>query len=412
MIYNSSHGQQEGHEADKLIFHWLNDGRRNYTVEHGEQIDDICLCDASVGVSEKIAANIHQEFADDSDSLANSVSNTDQSEIVEPLILTFDSSLIMIFRLEPETSIWMAAHVTKHQSSNFLDQIKEGRCLPAKAIQRVLMNIYTRFCLLHGTFGMIYTNLCDTYDQEMTRSKLRHICNDYFSNTLPDVHLGSLISNPSALHNNISYLDLNQKTLMSVINFINNIIAMDPQQIQHLVLIFNDRLLWSNLDMGNTRSLYNYLLSVPIRQALREELSRDVERVRRLVTSMPIYLKRTLRSACLSSEQIDQECNRSSDICVGDALIKKYMTIFRSSNNLTIGLIIKDPDQEELIARCERSITSDNEYGVIALTTLAQCVGQNYLSEQLKKSSNDSPKGLQNASKRLPTDQSTRSRAQ
>lgn len=299
MVFNYS----KGHKG--LIYHWVKEIKVTVT----EQIDDICLCHASINVS--------QLFQEDDKPKQTSGQK-------RGLALRFEKTLVSIVEVDPTLSIWMAAHVIPMDDD-----------LPIDAIERFISNIYDRFCLLNGTFNN------------------ENISEEYFNKVLQDVHLDSIISNIGSLYNYVLYLDINPLTLMKVNSFINHLVSIDAEKIRHTIVIFNDQLLWSSLGMNDTRLLYNYLVSVLIRAALQEELSTEVEKVRKIEENIPVRLS-------------DNDPN--------------YMTVFRSSNNMTLGIILMEPDQNDL--------TQKLGVGVIPLASLAQTVGQNFLSSHPQTNQN------------------------
>lgn len=338
MIFNSSYGQDEGKEGDKLLFHWTKDAPGN-EVDKTEQIDDVCLCDASINATIRLSTN----------SKKNNRS----------LVLTFETSLVVIVEIESKATIWVAVHVELFSQTD--------------SIERVIRNIYSRFSLINGTFQMIIDDVKKESDsEEDIRRRLRDICKSYFPRNLNDIHLDSIMTNIPSLYNFIVYLDLNPITLMKVNSFINHLICIEATQICHTIAIFNDQLVWSSMNKFDSCLLYNYLVAVLIRDAMQEELSREMDKVRRIKENMPIYLR------------YSNDDSNTDDSVSEQRLQRFFITVFRSSNNMTLGLIMKDPDQFELIQRCEHLLTSDSRLGVIPLASLAQSVGQNFLKSSAK----------------------------
>lgn len=366
MIFNSSEGCSESHESEKLLYHWT----KSLTASFAEQIDDICLCDASVNVS----------------ILLSSSTEPQQSNNGRSLVLEFEKTLVLIAEVEAEQSIWMAVHVAPPITSP-----SDLSCIPADTIERVMNNIYARFCLLNGTFKMIAddivrsqpSDLDDRKLRDIIREKTRHMCNEYFDKVLPNIHLNSIVSNVASLYNYILYLDLNPLVLMRVNSFINHLVSLNPMVIRNTIVIFNDQLLWSSLNMYDTRLLYNYLVSVVIRDALQEELSTEVDKVRRIVDSKQINLIDNCE--CFNEASLipleTQQRHEGQQFKVQNTkkLTKYYLTVFRSSNNITLGLILSEPNQSDLIQKCEQILTSDSRLGVIPLVSLGQTVGQSFL---------------------------------
>lgn len=411
MIFNSSEGCDESREGDKLLYHWTKEAP-DFKISLTEQIDDICLCDASVNVSDRLNCDkFVKTNTNEQQKSTKSTSGYDKSKQIErnkSLVLTFDSTLVLVVLVEPKLSIWMAAHVSPpapadpgETSPTTVHQYQsDPSCIPADAIERAINNIYARFCLLNGTFQMIADDVVEkTKEDDQTlgeenaktrgekqrasiRHRMRSTCESYFSSVLPDIHLNSLISNVASLYNYILYLDLDVPTLMEVSSFINDLVCIDATHIRHTIVIFSDQLLWSGLNMYDTRILYNYMVSVLIRDALQEELSREVDKVRRIRDNMPIYLTEIPISppetnfSPVLNENLDdaQLLTRATS-----RLIKSHLTVFRSSNNMTLGIILDEPDMFDLIERCEQFLTTESAPDVIPLASLAQSVGQNFL---------------------------------
>lgn len=358
MIFNSSEGQHESREGDKLLYHWTKDS----DVSQNDKINDVCLCDASVNVGHRLSMD------------------TSESNQKQKLVLYFERTVVLILEIEPEQSIWMAVHV--HSNLPDTDPPIGTNNIPVGATEQIMKNIYERFCLLNGTFRTIAYEACEHHwienqDERATfiRDTTRTICENYFSAILPDIHLNSILTNVSSLYSYILYLDLNPLTLMRVNSFINHLVCINANQISHTILLFNDQLIWSSLDMCDTRILYGYLVSVVIKDALQEELSKEVSKVRRIKESMPIYLS----------------CDPNMDESGRDT-IKSYLSVFRS-RNMTLGLIMCEPNLHDLIEKCEKILTSDSRLGVIPLASLAQSVGQNYLKASQQQQPNAAPSG-------------------
>lgn len=404
MIFNPNDGQQEGSEKDKLLYHWTKEALNN-KVQLVEQIDDICLCDASVTASIRLNSEPttgHQFLTSSGDSNTNGRFRLSQN--CRSLVLTFDTTLVLMVEVEPEQSIWVAVHVAPSHSVDTVDshsnhslasnqQQIDPNCIPMAAIERVVNNIYTRFSLINGTFQMIADEALEGQRQDILdsekrqtiiRDKIRSICEEYFNVVLPEIHLNSIIANVAALYNYVVYLNLNPLTLMRVNSFINHLVCIDAVQIRHTIAIFNNQLLWSSLNMYDTRLVYNYLVFVLIRNALQEELSKETDKVRRIKEDMPIFLKDISDESNNIEETIPaRDCateGRNSFASKTDKRLTKFhMTVFRSSNNMTLGLMFKNANQVNLIQKCEQILTSDSRFGVVPLASLAQSVGQNFL---------------------------------
>lgn len=361
MVFDSSEGDKG------LLYHWTKEAPDN-KASLTEQIDDVCLCDASINVSQLF--NVQEDVYD----LSKNENETKQHDTKQTtkqnrsLSLKFEKTIVLIVEVESKQSIWMAAHVAPiDDEQNHPQQID----IPIDAIERFIRNTYNRFCLLNGTFSMI-------------KEQSKNVCQKYFDKVLQDVHLNSIISNVASLYNYILYLDINPLTLVKVNSFINHLVCINMEKIRHTIVIFNDQLLWSSLSMYDTRLLYNYLVSVLIRDALQEELSTEVDKVRRIEDNMPIYLtddSSLIRNSYNSVSHDGNNSTTSSEIIKisGESLEKFYITVFRSSNNMTLGIILNESDQNDLIQKCEQVLTSDVRVGVIPLASLAQSVGQNFL---------------------------------
>jgi len=407
MIFNSKDGRDEGREHEKLLFHWTKKAPDN-KVEINEQIDDVCLCDASINASIVLNRTIlpggsltncepdsdqdHSSRYSDDPRARSSDSPISPDQEERSLVLKFDTKLLVLVEIETNLSIWMAALVSlasttqepgvaaNQQQAQTANKLLDQECIASSSTKLILRNIYLRFSLLHGTFQMLIDKLSEeNNDPSSMRARMRSLCDSYFTVVLSEIHLNSLITNIPWIFSFIVYLDLNPSTLMRVNSFINHLVSIDADQISNVIVIFNDQLLWSSMNMTDTRLLYNYLVAVPIRDALQEELSKEVDKVRRIRENMPIYLTGASDEPTNIEEgirSISLDCYKKKGTT---NLRKYYLTLFRSSNNMTVGLILKDPDQFELIQRCESMLTCDSRLGVIPLASLAQSVGQNYL---------------------------------
>lgn len=394
MIFDPSQGKDEGHEREKLLYHWTKDSGSNGKVDIKEQIDDICLCDASMGVSTRLGLGLSSSPVNERDLFTASQCSS-QLDPSEPMLsvtgrhlnLTFDSTVIVIVEVEPIASVWMAAHVAKVQPPENSDPVAQASSsptdqenIPTTAIKQIIENIYLRFCLINGTFQMLKEQIAGAEsdqssgdDGSIVREKLLAICDTYFDTVLPEIHLNSILSNVASLYNHISYLRLDPLTLMRVTSFTNHLVCINPRQIRHTIAIFNDQLLYSSLNAHDSRLVYNYMVGVLIRAALQEELSRETEVVRRIKENMPIYLK----------EPADASKQQGQILTDGDdqppMLSKFYLTVFRSSNYMTLGLILSECDRFDLLQKCEQILTSDSRLGVIPLASLAKSIGQSFL---------------------------------
>jgi hypothetical protein len=394
IVFNTSDGQGEGREKDKLLFHWTKDVTDN-KIDITEQIDDVCMCDASITTSSRLSKDISglSESWNQSlthDETKNSTCKVDPINYCgtgQSIVITFDPTSVIMVEVEPNQSIWMAAHIAPEKIIGKDDQNRSSdlnsSAIPAEAVKQVVRNIYLRFCLLNGTFQMIAEEIASSNENDdelksVIRDAIRQRCENYFSAAMTEIHLTSIISNVASLHNYIVYLDLNPLTLMKVISFINHLVSIDPSQILHTITIFNDQLIWSSLGLVDSRLLYNYLVAVLIREALQEELVKEMDKVRLIAEDKPIYLRENIDKLYQQSEDIE---SRISALTTNDSieLKKYYLTVFRSSNNLTLGLIFKDEGLIELKRKCEQMLMTDSRLGVIPLASLAKLVGQNFI---------------------------------
>lgn len=426
MIFDSSEGQDEGRERDKYLYHWTKDAGNNGKVDIDEQIDDICLCDATIGASTRLSSGLDANRIEPRDTLIDS-QNSRELDPGEPsavqlgrhLVLMFESTVIVMVEVEPNNSIWMAVQVLQVQPMDINDSTSrighnstlDPESIPTNAIRQIIGNIYARFCLINGPFQMLKEQATKTENNPNSKEgrlaikeRIRAICDNYFNNVLPDIHLSSIISNVAPLYNQLTYLDLHPLTLMKVASFINHLVCINPRQIRHTIAIFNDQLLWSSLNAHDSRLVYNYMIGVLIRDALQEELSRETEKVRRIKENMPIYLiesNGTLEGDMSKMDIGDGQCK---------TLSKFYLTVFRSSNNMTLGLFFKTIDQFDLIQRCEQILTSDSRLGVVPLASLAKSVGQSFLKSTTLSNTSLTPQSSQHSA--APSNPSTSWRRQ
>lgn len=366
MIFNSSEGQDESREGDKLLFHWTKDSD-NHRISQTEQIDDICLCDASINVSNRLNTDLSSTREQDDTVVSEELEQNEsvipqtnsRDKVSKSLVLTLETSMIVVILVEPKQSIWMAARVA------ITDQ---------KKVKRIISNIYNRFCLLSGSFGMIIDGLKASQGDETNSERLKAIIRDK-TRKICDEHFCSILQG-TTMYNDITYIDLNPLTTLRVISFTNHLACMT--KIRHTLVIFNDHLLWSSLNLSNTRPLYYYVVDVLIKNAVQEELSREVDLVRRIQENFPIYLTESAIDVTSFSECSNEPVTESEE---NEKISKFFMTVFRS-RNLTLCLIL---DQARLADMIESPLTSE-------LAALARYVGQDYLdvmNKHKKRTSRD-----------------------
>lgn len=397
IVFNTNDGQGEGCERDKLLFHWTKDVIDN-KIDLAEQIDDVCMCDASIAASSRLSTGMsnsrdsHHQKTSRNTGTSFEDDPLNRCEPGQSIVITFDPTVVVIVEVEPERSIWMAVHVSPGQqvAENDQDQtlITNQNVIPTEAVKQVVKNIYLRFCLLNGTFQMIANDIVQNSSgrgedsdhdfKSLLRERIRSVCESYFNLVLAEIHLTSLISNIASLHNYLVYLDLNPITLMKVMSFINHLVSIDPIQIRHTITIFNDQLIWSSLNQIDSRLLYNYLVAVLIRDALQEELVKETDKVRFIAEDMHVYLDDNCDQQKRQTMNIE---SGMSAITINDPkrLSRYYLTVFRTRNNLTLGLIFKEAEQTELKRKCEQMLMTDSRLGVIPLASLAKLVGQNFI---------------------------------
>ncbi|XP_054166294.1 vacuolar fusion protein CCZ1 homolog [Oppia nitens] len=199
-------------------------------------------------------------------------------------------------------------------------------------IKLILQNIYQYFRLINGPIDKLWQTCNENRDQFLS------VCKVFYDNIIPNIRLSpiSLIEVYSA----IQYLPLDSLTFMSTQSFVNHLKCIDCQLIRHTMFLYNDQLVCSSLPLNDTKTLYNYLVSVIIPDAVCEEISgQQSAKTRWILKDLKVYL---------------QDCDQQW----------YQMSLYRSINGSTFVLLLSQPNQL-LLTKCEALMVSR----IVSLTT-------------------------------------------
>lgn len=162
------------------------------------------------------------------------------------------------YLLEVEPDYWMAITISLpksvHKTVTSLKGVDKGNEpqfmeyhdeeLNDHLIKLILLQIYHSFCLLNG-------RLMDIKETD----QLKMVCSQFFDLYLPSIKLFPI--NLIEMFGAIIYLPLDNLTFMAVQSFINHLLCSEKgTQISHAMFLFNEQLVFSSLDLFNTRVIY------------------------------------------------------------------------------------------------------------------------------------------------------------
>lgn len=145
----------------------------------------------------------------------------------------------------------------------FLKKIKDGAEyveyyndeVSSEVCQAILKQAYMQFRLFMGSFETI---LDDPNCGSVTL--LRHKLDFFFTDYLFNLKLNH--RDVLDIFQGLQYLPLGTKTFLEVQCFMNKIKATFPQ-VKNTAFLYDNRLVWSGLNLEDTQVVYNYLISTP-----------------------------------------------------------------------------------------------------------------------------------------------------
>nr|XP_039273390.1 vacuolar fusion protein CCZ1 homolog [Styela clava] len=222
LIYNPTYGPKEGQEHLKVLFYYPES-------EHPDvKINKVGLCEALIQFAKTYSPS-------------------------KPCETLHTQKHKQVF-YEAEENFWFVMTV----SNPWKETMRDGKPvreyfeenIRSVVLKSVLEQAYFMFKLFMGTIENIVAN----EDIEHLKNKLQ----DFYLKYLPDINIHHCdILN---VHNGIDYFPLQKSTYLKIQSFINSIKSNFPS-IQHVMALYADKLIWSDLQKTDSRYLYSYLVN-------------------------------------------------------------------------------------------------------------------------------------------------------
>lgn len=256
----------------------------------------------------------------------------------------------MLDELEPNFWVCLSANVPKDvtQSTTKDDQQTEQQIieyfdedLNDHFLKLIIKQIHETFYLFKGSLA----NLCRRNGQNL--DLIRKQCASFFDWFLPTIKISSI--NLVELFGAITYLPLDNITYIETQSFLNHITLCD-EFCKYILFLYNDQLIFSSLDLLNTKIIYRYLITQVIQEAVAEELGESFKskssRTRYMKTAIPIYLRQQV--SLDESPSVGNLSSDTPDDSTSNDKVQYLMNIYRSHNGSTIVLITENETQQLL----------------------------------------------------------------
>lgn len=222
LIYNPTYGPKEGQEHKKVLFYHPESENPDIKV------NNVGLCEALVQFAKTYSPN-------------------------KPCESLHTQKHKQVF-YEAEENFWFVMTIANPWKETIRDgkPVREYQEENVKAVvlKSVLKQAYFMFKLFMGTLKSIVAQ----EDIEQLKKKLQ----DFYLKYLPDINIPHCdILN---VHNGIEYFPLQKSTYLKIQSFVNSIRFNFPS-IQHMMVLYADKLIWSDLRKDDSRNLYSYLVN-------------------------------------------------------------------------------------------------------------------------------------------------------
>eukprot|EP01095_Lingulamoeba_sp_RSL-Kostka_P001989 TRINITY_DN12839_c0_g1_i1.p1 TRINITY_DN12839_c0_g1~~TRINITY_DN12839_c0_g1_i1.p1 ORF type:complete len:465 (+),score=121.41 TRINITY_DN12839_c0_g1_i1:17-1411(+) len=310
-IYNPEFGPREDRQEDKILYYYPND----YNL--GLQIRNIGLCEAMI--------NMSKTFSD------------------EPCS-SIHTQKCRTTIIEPEPDFWMVLTVNNPSASKISKEGKEIKHwkedeIDDEWLSSIAKQAYKMFRLFYGPMNVIVEeNGGFTEDDNTGVLYLREILQNFFN----------IYVNYSEVENydmfttldGIQFLPVDQNIFLRIQSFINLIINAF-QQIEYVVFLYQDQIVWSGLEQNDIQVLYRYLIKFL-------GIFGDGTEDKFIPVNRP---DKTNCGFITGPQSLDQNSNTFEvpTIFLGneDALKELYLVIFQKKN-ITCLLLFKDEEPKDI----------------------------------------------------------------
>lgn len=244
---------------------------------------------------------------------------------------------LVLEELEPNFWCCVSASIPKSiiqgnlkddQTDKIIEYLDED--LNDRFVKLIIRQIYETFYLFKGSL----TNLCKRHE---SLDLIRKQSASFFDWFLPTIKFCSI--NLVELFGAITYLPLDNITYIETQSFLNHVTLCDDF-CKFILFLYNDQLVFSSLDLVNTKIIYRYLITQVISEAVAEELGESFKskssRTRFMKTAIPIYLQPSGQKVGGRENQLNTD------------RVQHLMNIYRSHNGSTVVLITENETQAAL----------------------------------------------------------------
>ncbi|KAM7355262.1 vacuolar fusion protein CCZ1 isoform 1-T2 [Cochliomyia hominivorax] len=227
-IFNSTYGQKEGQEKEKIMFYYPND------IDINAKIRD-------VGLSQAFTA-----FTD------SFTENPGECEVIHT-----EKTTQLLY--QPEANFWLVLVLNVPKEIHSKDGVEYGEYhkneLHDAIYRRLLIQSYNRYCLEYGTFQMILDQYSD--NKETAREALTQKLENFFNKHISSLKLPA--NDIIEFMNSLQYLPLDKFLFLRVHNFIDSLKATFAIITDAIFLYKEFVVVGGKLNSSNLFTLYQYI---------------------------------------------------------------------------------------------------------------------------------------------------------
>ncbi|XP_034251405.1 vacuolar fusion protein CCZ1 homolog isoform X1 [Thrips palmi] len=233
-IYNSSYGQKEGEEAQKILYYYPT------KTDLDSQIKNVGLTEAIIKFTETFNCNQQCE--------------------------SLHTQKTRQLYYQPEDGFWMVLVLTvptATKTKEGIDHLEyQSDEVQDNIYWAVLKQAYRSFQLFNGSFSNIL-------DSEKDPTKLRYKLDHFFAKYL--IKLKPQHADILDVFHGIQFLPLDKKTFLHVQTLVNLLECSFPK-VRHTAFLYNDQLVWSGLEPDDMQAMYRYLITSLLPAQMETEL--------------------------------------------------------------------------------------------------------------------------------------------
>ena len=271
-VFNTSWGQKEGQEHEKLIYYWCNKGGSD-GVAMEQQISDCGLAEGVIN----FVSNFGNQNQDQEDIKCQAIHGMRTRIVLDELENDYWSVMVISVSYSILKGTQDDEQIVEYHQEEINDRF----------VRLMMRNIYRHFKFLNGQIDMLWKE-CNK-----DRNKFLELCKHFFDSNIPHLKLTPihLIQAYSA----IQYLPLDNINFMLTQSFVNHVVCLDCNRIVNSMFLYNDQLVCSSLTLNDTKTVYSYLTTTIIPDVICEEISGLQQNVktRWIKKGLKVYLTET-----------------------------------------------------------------------------------------------------------------------